>query len=217
VSLTFLILFLKLLEAKKFLVSQPGFLKPFEFNCLLEAAALDHYEDIARKGLTTHKSSNGKDTYKDRIERHAKWGGSIFEAILYGVKRPTARDIVLAWVIDDGFESRCHRKNIFFPDHKQFAIACGPHSSTDFCVIALFGAQILPLDLEQVDPEKEAQEFKKSFLQEKDWTKFSRDVFDLQNKIRSNPKAFIPYLEKCLGRFKGKTLYSEDSKSYILT
>jgi uncharacterized protein YkwD len=48
---------------------------------LLEKAALDHYLDIAPKGIVSHTSSDGKTTYKERIEKHAKWGGSIFEAI----------------------------------------------------------------------------------------------------------------------------------------
>tara|TARA_B110000285_G_C14859139_1_gene483687 strand:+ start:464 stop:655 length:192 start_codon:yes stop_codon:yes gene_type:complete len=61
----------------------------------------------------SHTSSDGKTQYQHRIERYAKWGGSIFEAIQYGPKRLTAKDIVLGFVIDDGFETRVHRKNIF--------------------------------------------------------------------------------------------------------
>lgn len=86
-------------------------------NDLLELAAVDHYLDIAPKGLASHTSSDGKRTYKDRIEKHATWGGGIFEAILYGYKKPRARDVVLAWVIDDGFKSRTHRKNLFNAAH----------------------------------------------------------------------------------------------------
>ena len=55
-------------------------------NQLLELAGVDHYVDIAPKGLASHTSSDGKKTYKDRIEKHASWGGAIFEAILYGHK-----------------------------------------------------------------------------------------------------------------------------------
>ena len=50
------------------------------FNVNLEKAAMDHYVDIASKGITSHQSSDGK-SYKDRIEKHAEWGGSISEAI----------------------------------------------------------------------------------------------------------------------------------------
>ena len=48
-------------------------------ECLLRACK-DHYKDIAVKGLTSHIGSD-KSTYKDRIERYCRWGGSIFEAM----------------------------------------------------------------------------------------------------------------------------------------
>ena len=54
-------------------------------------------------------------------------------------------------------------------------------------------------------------------MQEKNWDKFSKEIFEQQNKVRVNPKVYIGYLEKCLGRFKGKILYSEDNKSFIET
>jgi uncharacterized protein YkwD len=49
----------------------------------LEKAATDHMTDIGKKGLLSHTGSD-KSNYKVRIERHCKWGGSIFEAIDYG-------------------------------------------------------------------------------------------------------------------------------------
>jgi hypothetical protein len=39
----------------------------------------------------------------------------------------------------------------------------------------------------------------------------------MQNKARINPKFFIGHLERCLGRFRGNTLYSEDGRSYFET
>jgi len=50
---------------------------------------------------------------------------------------------VLAWIIDDGFEKRSHRKALLNPEHKEFAISLGPHKSANFCYIALFAAQIV--------------------------------------------------------------------------
>jgi uncharacterized protein YkwD len=63
------------------LVGHPGVLKPLKLNQHLHNAALDHFKDIAPRGLTSHKSSDGKKNYKDRIEKHAMWGGTIFEGI----------------------------------------------------------------------------------------------------------------------------------------
>ena len=54
-------------------------------------------------------------------------------------------------------------------------------------------------------------------MQNKNWGKFAQEVFELQNKVRTNPKVFIGHLEKCLGRFQGFTLYSADKRSFIET
>lgn len=96
--------------------------------------------DIAPKGRVSHVSSDGKTTYRDRIEKHAAWGGSIFESILYGRPKPAAKDVVLAWVIDDGFEKRPHRTTLVQDVTKEVAIVAGPHSSADFCYIAVYAA-----------------------------------------------------------------------------
>ena len=60
--------------------------------------------DIGPKGLLSHAGSD-KSTYRDRIERHCRWGGSIFEAIDYGEKE-SAREVVIAWLVDDGVPKR---------------------------------------------------------------------------------------------------------------
>lgn len=46
--------------------------------------------------------------------------------------------MALAWIIDDGFKSRTHRKNIFNSMHNEVSIVAGPHSSAQFCYIAVF-------------------------------------------------------------------------------
>ena len=90
---------------------------------------MDHYIDIAVKGITSHKSSDGKSTYKDRIEKHADWGGIIFEAIQYGWCKKSARDVVLSWIIDDGFKDRPHRKALFKSEFCELGLVAGPHAS----------------------------------------------------------------------------------------
>lgn len=126
-----------MLDARKFLQSLVGSLPPVQHNAFLEKAAIDHYVDIAPKGRVSHVSSDGKTTYRDRIEKHAAWGGSIFEAILYGRPKPTPEDVVLAWIIDDGFEKRTHRTSLLQETTKEIAIIAGPHETADFCYIAV--------------------------------------------------------------------------------
>jgi len=113
-------------------------LKELKANKFLEKAAVDHYKDMAKSGIISHKSSDGKTTYKERIEKYAAWGGSIFEAILYGPSKPSPRDVALAWVIDDGFKERTHRKSIFNSALSEVSIVAGPHPKTEFCYIAVF-------------------------------------------------------------------------------
>ena len=44
------------------------------------------------------------------------------------------------------------------------------------------------------------------------------EIFELQNKVRTNPKAFISYLERCLTRFNSKNvLMTEDGASGVET
>lgn len=49
------------------------------------------------------------------------------------------------------------------------------------------------------------------------WKSFAKRIFDLQNKIRQNPKSFIPYLERSLKRFNGNIYTTEDGCSAIRT
>jgi len=104
----------------------------------LEKAAADHKNDIGAKGLLSHTGSD-KSNYKQRIEKYCKWGGSIFEAIDYGQKE-TAKDVVIAWLVDDGVPKRVHRTNLLFKDHNYCSISCGPHSTAEYCVVAVFAA-----------------------------------------------------------------------------
>lgn len=85
----------------------------------------------------------------------------------------------------------------------------------------MFASQIVTKEeagkIEERNRQMQAIEYRKKMMQDKNWEKFAKDVFKLQNKVRSNPKSFIGHLEKCLGRFKGLVLYSEDKKSFIET
>jgi hypothetical protein len=47
--------------------------------------------------------------------------------------------------VDDGVPKRQHRNNLLGPDHRLVALACGRHQVAQFCSIALFAAQVVPL------------------------------------------------------------------------
>ena len=54
-------------------------------------------------------------------------------------------------------------------------------------------------------------------LKNMDWKSFAQRIFDLQNKIRQNPKSFIPYLERSLKRFHGYIYTTEEGCSALRT
>lgn len=90
----------------------------------MSRAAADHCADQASGGF----GHAGRDSsHADRrIARYGSFGGCWGENISYG--KSTARDVVLALIIDDGLPARKHRKNIFNPNFKFAGAAFGRHA-----------------------------------------------------------------------------------------
>ncbi len=78
-------------------------------------AAKDHANDLALKGVTGHRGSDGSSP-NARLERYGSWEGAVGENIVYDVS--TAREIVIGLIIDDGTPNRGHRRNIFDANHR---------------------------------------------------------------------------------------------------
>jgi uncharacterized protein YkwD len=87
-------------------------------------AAADHCRDQAT-GALGHNGSDGRNP-GTRINRYETWQGAWAENIAYGKR--SARDIVVALIIDDGVRGRGHRKNIFNPNYNVVGAAYGPHA-----------------------------------------------------------------------------------------
>ncbi|MEY2495312.1 MAG: hypothetical protein QOJ45_1804 [Verrucomicrobiota bacterium] len=87
-------------------------------------AAQDHCADQADGGF----GHEGRDRSHagQRIARYGTFGGSWGENISYG--KASARDVVLALIIDDGLPARKHRKNIFNPNFNFAGAAFGRHA-----------------------------------------------------------------------------------------
>jgi len=90
----------------------------------LSRAAADHCADQAGGGFghTGRNSSNAG----GRMSRYGTFSGSWGENISYG--KSSARDVVIALIIDDGLHARKHRKNIFNPNFNFAGAAFGGHA-----------------------------------------------------------------------------------------
>ncbi len=88
----------------------------------LTKASKDHSLDQAQTSQTGHTGGDGSST-DDRMKRYGSYSKEAGENIDYGssyVYAASARDIVVALLIDDGVSSRGHRKNIM---NEKFATA----------------------------------------------------------------------------------------------
>jgi uncharacterized protein YkwD len=92
---------------------------PFAHSPGLSQAAADHCADQASGGF-------GHGNTGARISRYGTSNGYWGENISYG--KSSARDVVIALIIDDGLRARKHRKNIFNPNFNFAGAAFGRHA-----------------------------------------------------------------------------------------
>lgn len=107
----------------------------------LKKSAKDHQQDQSRTGSTGHVGSDGSNI-RQRIERYAKWQGSISENIFYG--DADAHSVVLHLVIDDGVPGRGHRINFLDPKHNYVGVSCGTHKTYGNVCVMNFAAGFKP-------------------------------------------------------------------------
>lgn len=97
---------------------------PLALSPGMSRAAADHCADQASGGFG-HAGRDSSHADK-RIARYGTFGGCWGENISYG--KSTARDVVLALIIDDGLPARKHRHNIFNPNFNFAGAAFGRHA-----------------------------------------------------------------------------------------
>ncbi len=98
--------------------------QPLTLSTGMSRAAADHCADQAG-GQMGHDGSDRRNPGQ-RMNRYGNWGAGWGENISYG--KTSARDIVMALIIDDGLPARKHRKNIFSPVFNYAGAAFGPHA-----------------------------------------------------------------------------------------
>jgi uncharacterized protein YkwD len=120
-------------EAIHFLRSaQP--LQPLALSPGLCRGAADHCAEQAGGAM-------GHGNPATRINRYGSWASSWGENISYG--KMSARDVVLALIMDDGLPARKHRANIFAAKFNYAGAAYGPHARYgSVCSIDFAGAYL---------------------------------------------------------------------------
>ena len=101
----------------------------------LTAVASDQLKDLQENVTLGHKGKDGS-LLDVRMLKFGTVGVNYAENISYGADK--ARDIVLAFIIDDGVKSRAHRKNIFSSDFNIFGVACGKEKRGEFLCVTEF-------------------------------------------------------------------------------
>jgi len=92
----------------------------------LSRAARDLVASQGASGGFGHTGPDGS-TPSERVERHGQWDSVIGENVAYGQR--TARDVVTAFIVDDGVPGRGHRTNLFNAAFHVMGVDCGPHST----------------------------------------------------------------------------------------
>jgi uncharacterized protein YkwD len=110
---------------------------PLKLSPGMVSAAKDHLNDLVKTGRSGHKGSDGS-TVSDRLNRYGTWAESLGEDIVYQSR--SAREDVVALIIDDGTSTRGHRKNIFKSDFQVVGIAQSPLLKTGTISVITFSA-----------------------------------------------------------------------------
>jgi uncharacterized protein YkwD len=110
-------------EAIRFLYSVKP-IQPLTLSPGMCRGAADHCAD--QIGGTMGHDGSDRSNPGSRMKRYGTWTAAWGENISYG--KNSARDVVLALIIDDGLRARKHRKNIFNPNFNYAGAASGPHA-----------------------------------------------------------------------------------------
>lgn len=98
----------------------------------LSKAANKHHQDMIQKDFFGHKGSDNS-LPDDRAKLFGTALSGVNENLMEGSK--SAREIVLQTLVDDGFASRNHRKNLLSPQFKLIGISAGETNKRSLCVL----------------------------------------------------------------------------------
>lgn len=107
---------------------------PLSVSKGLSSGALLLVSEQTTSGATGHRGSDGS-FIEQRAARFGSWKGPIGENLSYG--EDTARDRVIAMLIDDGVANRGHRKRLLDASYTVVGVACSGHTLGGVCAVTL--------------------------------------------------------------------------------
>jgi uncharacterized protein YkwD len=110
-------------------------LRPFSLSSGMTQGARTLVLDQGSQGLTGHKGSDGS-FCEQRLGRFGKLQGAVGENLSYS--RESARERVIAWLLDDGFATRGHRQALMHPGYKVVGVSCGEHARQGVMCVVTF-------------------------------------------------------------------------------
>lgn len=110
-------------------------LAPLSFSSGLALSARDHALEQGQTGQMGHYGSGGSSPFS-RMERYGVWSTEAGENIAYGA--PSARQVVMNLIVDDGVPNRGHRTSLLKPAFGVAGVGVGTHPRYGaVCVIDL--------------------------------------------------------------------------------
>ena len=116
-------------------------LPPLRPNMKLCNSARAHAQDIGKKGIKGHQSSNGM-KFDTRVMRYVGSYRGLGENISYGATHNAALPIVLELLIDNNNKDYGHRRNILSPSFETIGVSIQQHTKYGFTCVQDFGAGI---------------------------------------------------------------------------
>jgi len=108
-------------------------------------------------------------------------------------------------IIGDGDKTRSARKNMFNPAFTMTGVFSGPHKTKRHMTCINF-----------IDKYFDNRDDTKATLKEAEYRTLDEQIFAEQNKVRKDPKSYVPILKAMLPGFKDK-VFKEDEKIFITT
>lgn len=187
-------------------------------------SSMDHANDIGPKGLFAHKGSD-ESSSAERLQRYGQFNGHAESIDFYNTE---PEEVVLALLIDDGNKQRSNRLNLLNQAFRYCGIASQKHSQADVCVVINFAADYMEakivdspkagsLGLSSKKPTMKTdkppslitleanpvQTSLESLSKLVEYDKLAIEVFETQNRLRRDPKSFVPKLKSKLQYFEG--------------